>query len=85
MAFVIKSFSDGAARKREQFFELMQFIDSDKPIATKMAAVYQLRSFPKHREFIVRFCDSQADKIVGSTASALAAEMRATAEAMRNR
>lgn len=85
VAFVVKAFGDSARLKRDQFFELMQFIDSDKPIATKLAAVYQLRSYPEHRDFIVRFCDGQADRIVGATAETLATEMRATADAMRHR
>ncbi|WP_292041099.1 MULTISPECIES: hypothetical protein [unclassified Brevundimonas] len=83
VAFVIKVYNDGERLKRDQFFELMQFIDGDRPIATKLAAVYQLRSYPEHREFIVRFCDRRDELVIGVTGESLRAEMQATADAMR--
>lgn len=66
---------------RDQFFELMAFIDSkDRPIATKVAAVYRLRDFPEDKEFIARFCQSQRENIQGDAARLLRDEMDATAQ-----
>jgi hypothetical protein len=39
VAFVAKQYLDAKERRRAQFFELMQYIDSDRPMATKVAAV----------------------------------------------
>jgi hypothetical protein len=83
VAYVVKLYQDRADRRRAQFFELMQFIDSDRPIATKVAALYELRHFPEHRDFIVRFCETQRENITGPGAQALIAEMDATGAAMR--
>ncbi len=78
VAYVVKLFLDSGERRRKQFFELMQFIDSQAPIATKAAAVYELRQFPQHREFIIRFCESQRSNIVGGGAHILQQEFDAT-------
>ncbi|MET4132466.1 hypothetical protein ABIE62_001601 [Porphyrobacter sp. MBR-155] len=85
VAYVIKLFQDKAVRRRERFFELMQFIDGKGTIAAKVAAVYSLREFSEHREFIVRFCEAQMDNIegAGSAADSLRQEMQFTADAMR--
>ncbi|NVP55587.1 hypothetical protein [Mycoplana rhizolycopersici] len=81
MGYVVKLYQDAAARRRDQFFELMAFIDSrDRPIATKIAAVYRLRDFPKDKDFIVRFCESQRENIQGDAARFLRDEMDATAQ-----
>ena len=58
VVYVVKLYQDSAERRRNQFFELMQFIDSDRPIATKVAAAYELRRFPEHKDFIMRFCQN---------------------------
>lgn len=81
VAFVWKVYRDGADRRWTQFFDLMKFIDSkDLPIATKCAAAYQLRHFPEHKEFIIRFCQTQRLNIQGAAATALIAELDATRE-----
>lgn len=82
-AFVIKLYLDQSARRRTHFFELMQFIDGNGPIASKMAAVYRMRDFAEHREFAIRFCDSQAPLIVGPTSAPLSEEMRRTSAHMK--
>jgi hypothetical protein len=82
VAYVFKVFGDGAERRRQRLFELMQFIDSDKPLAVKLAAVYELRRFPKDREFVVRFCKVVRGQIKGDAAAALVAELDATAAAV---
>jgi hypothetical protein len=83
VAFVLKVYRDGADRRWNQFFELMKFIDSkDLPIATKCAAAYQLRHFPEHKEFIIRFCQNQRLNIEGSAAAALIMELDGTREAL---
>jgi hypothetical protein len=83
VAYVVKLYQDGAERRRSHFFQLMQYIDSDRPIATKMAAVYELRQFPEHRDFIIRFCQTQRSNIAGTSAHLLTAEMDATRVAMQ--
>lgn len=84
VAFVMKQYQDSRSRARNQFFELMQFIDGDKPIATKIAAVYELRKFPEHRDFIIRFCDEQRGNITGGGAHFLVAEMDRTRDYMKS-
>jgi len=84
VAYVVKLYQEAGERRRNQFFELMQFIDSDRPIATKVAAVYELRRFPEHRDFIIRFCESQRSNVVGGGAAPLIAEMENTAQFMRS-
>ena len=73
VAYVIKLFQDAAERRRKHFFELMQFIDGPGTIATKVAAIYQLRNFPKHRDFIIRFCETQRDNVSAASAKVGAA------------
>lgn len=81
VGYVVKLYQDAAVRRRDQFFELMVFIDSrDRPIATKVAAVYRLRDFPEDKEFIIRFCQSQRENIQGDAARFLRDEMDATAQ-----
>ena len=78
VAFVVKVYQDRSERQRNQFFELMQFIDSDRPLATKMAAVYQLRSYPEHRDFIIRFCRTVRNQVSGNAGQALINELDET-------
>lgn len=84
-AYVVRLFQDAGNKRRGQFFELMQYIDSPTPIASKMAAVYQLRQFPEHRDFVIRFCESQRGNIAGAPTSVgpLQAEMDGTRDFMR--
>ncbi|MDB5476695.1 MAG: hypothetical protein JWP49_2206 [Phenylobacterium sp.] len=82
LAYVIKSYRDRADSRRRQFFELMQFIDGSGPLATKMAAIYQLREYKEHRAFIVRFCVQARTAIAGSTAQVLIAELDETRRVM---
>ena len=84
VAFVIKQYQDSKARTRNEFFEVMQFIDSNKPIATKIAAVYELRKFPEHRDFIIRFCEEQRNNVQGAAAPLLSAEMDRTRDHMKS-
>ena len=83
VGYVVKIYQDAATRKRNEFFELMGFIDSTLPIATKIAAVYRLREFPEHKDFIIRFCESQRNNITGGGGHFLIAEMDATAAFFR--
>lgn len=82
-AFVWKSFRDAREDRRNQFFELMTLIDTNGSIASKIAAVYQLRQFPEHKEFIIRFCDTQKDNISGDAAKLLSEEMVKTRDFFR--
>jgi hypothetical protein len=83
VAYVVKLYQEAREKKRNQFFELMKFIDSTNPIATKVAAVYELRRFPEHREFIIRFCENQRTNVTGAGAQILVAEMDHTREFMK--
>jgi hypothetical protein len=85
IAYVINLFSERRERRRQRFFELMQFLDDKGTIASKSAALYALRDFPEHREFIVRFCEAQSNNMTGDeiAISILKYEMLQTAEALR--
>lgn len=79
VAFVYQNYREREDRRWNRFFDLMKFIDSkDLPIATKSAAVYQLREFPEHKDFVIRFCKDNKSKIVGAASESLAAEMELT-------
>jgi hypothetical protein len=80
VAFIVKLYLDSRESRRNQFFELMDKIDAESSVAKKVAALYALRQFPEHRDFIIRFCKTQRSNISGpGTASAtLVAEMEAT-------
>jgi hypothetical protein len=45
VGYVVKLYQDAAGKRRSHFFELTQFIDGTLSIATKVAAVYELRRF----------------------------------------
>src|SRR3546814_15962551 len=62
----------------------MTYIDGSGPIAAKLAAVYALRDFKEHREFIRRFCTTQHSQVVGGTAESLIKELNLTAKAVEN-
>jgi len=78
IAYVVNLYLARNERRRAAFFELMQFIDSEKPIATKMAAIYELRRYPEHKQFIMRFLQSQRNNITGVGGQHLKSEMDAT-------
>jgi hypothetical protein len=84
VGYVVKQYLDAADKRRNRFFELMKYIDTDGDIATKVAAVYELRRYPEHREFVIRFCDTQKRNIGGSGAAvqSLKDEMQFTRDAM---
>ena len=65
-------------KQRDRFFDLMKLIDGQGSIATKVAAVYELRRFPNHKDFIIRFCDTQSQNVGGAGATTLVAEMGMT-------
>lgn len=85
VAFVVKLFRDAKEAREQRFFALMQLIDGQGTIASKVAAVYALRKFTEHRDFIRRFCESQTENIAGSDTAAkiLKDELSRTAEAMK--
>jgi hypothetical protein len=84
VAYVVKLYLDRGQRRRQEFFELMNLIDSPAPIAQKVAAVYRLREFHKDRDFIIRFCETQRNNITGLGADALRSEMDATREFLKH-
>jgi len=78
VVYVAGQFLSARERRRNHFFELMQFIDGDRPIAAKVAAVYQLRQFPRHKDFVIRFCTNMQNNITGPGSHLLAKEMELT-------
>jgi uncharacterized protein YjbI with pentapeptide repeats len=61
----------------------MVYIDQRGTIASKLAAIYQLRDFPEHSEFIVRFCRANLENVDGQGADILKAELKQTIEFFR--
>jgi hypothetical protein len=82
VAYVVKLYLDSAERRRKRFFELLGHIDGQGPIAAKLGAVYALRHYKEHREFIKRFCESQMNQVVGENAKSLVDEFKRTAAAV---
>src|SRR3546814_1625350 len=80
IAFVLRLYQDAAEKRRNRFFELMTYIDGSGPIAAKLAAVYALRDFKKHREFLRRFCTTQQSQVVGGNAEELIKELNRSEE-----
>lgn len=79
VAFVLKSYRDGRQERRKQFFELMRLLDEPHgPIASKVTAIYQLRFYPEHKEFIIRFCENAQGNLKGSGTEILSAEIEQT-------
>lgn len=68
----------------ERFFFVMDKIGQEEgSIASKVAAVYELRKYPQYRDVIIRVCDNSQQHVVGASAQMLVDEMALTAEAMR--
>jgi hypothetical protein len=84
VAFVVKQFSEAKQQRKERFFHLMALIDGPGTIAQKVAAVYQLRDFPEHKDFVVRFCNSQQENVTGEAGASLVDEMKRTAAFMES-
>lgn len=83
LAFVIKYYSEAKLRKRDQFFQLMELVDGFGPIAQKLTAICQLRFYPEHKDFIVRFCAEQQNNIAGDGSLFLSTEMQRTVDFYR--
>ena len=83
-AYVVKLYQDADERRHKRFFELLTHIDGQGTIAAKVGAIYALREFKEHREFIERFCENQRTNISGPAAPILIAELDKTKEAMRD-
>jgi hypothetical protein len=64
--------------KHQKLFDLMKIIDSKDPIASKTAAAYHLRFFPKHAEFISRFCSMASTIVEGESGFMLVSELELT-------
>ena len=77
--YVWNSIKELENNKNQKLFDLMKIIDSKElPIASKTAAAYHLRFFPKHSEFIARFCSMASTNVQGSSASMLVTELGLT-------
>jgi len=64
--YVFKAFRDARQKRQSDFFNLMALIDTQGTIAGKMAAIYQFRNFPEHKDFIIRFCEQQSQNLSGN-------------------
>jgi lysyl-tRNA synthetase class II len=82
IAFVVKLFQDAKERRHKRFFDLMTQIDGAGPIATKLAAIYALRDFVEHGEFVERFCKTLGDHVQGGSSQAIVDELNKTAAAI---
>ncbi|MEM8824404.1 MAG: hypothetical protein AAGF30_12400 [Pseudomonadota bacterium] len=80
LAYVVSMYREKSLRRQQRFDNLVSRMDDRGTIAGKLAAIYEMRQFPEHREFIVRFCESQQNNLEGGGSDDLAAEMRATLE-----
>ncbi len=68
----------------ERFFEVMEHLGKENgSIASKMAAVFELRKFPEYQEVIIRLVEQAS--VRGSAAPMLRAEMELTADFLRMR
>ncbi|WP_370400307.1 hypothetical protein [Sulfitobacter sp. JB4-11] len=83
VAYLVKIYTDARREQRTHFYDLMAKIDEKGTIASKVTAVYQLREFPEHKDFVIRFCDSQMKNIEGQAAHILADEMAQTLKFMK--
>ncbi|WP_137680515.1 hypothetical protein [Aurantiacibacter suaedae] len=85
IAYIIRLYQEAGERKHRRFFELLGYLDGDGPIAAKLGAVYQLREFKEHEDFVERFCRKVADNVKGESTAALVDELNRTAEAIAER
>jgi hypothetical protein len=69
---------------RERFNRLFRIMDmiggQETSLASKIAAVYELRRYPDYRELIVRFCRDAAPRVIGENGFMLKREMELTAD-----
>src|SRR4051794_20581396 len=82
IAYVVQLFQGAAERRRKRFFELMTHIDGPGTIAAKVAAIYALREFKEHREFVIRFCRTQQANVTGPATAIIIDEMQHTLAAV---
>lgn len=69
----------------ERFFSIMDKVGQrEGSILAKVAAIYELRGFPRYRDLIIRMCNDAQGQVVGDSAHMLVEEFRLTAEYMRN-
>ena len=74
VAYIVQLRTTKAEKRLDDFFALMGQLESDKPIASKLAAIYELRRFPEHKDFSVRFCSVILSNSVGPGAKFLEEE-----------
>ncbi len=85
IAFVIRMYLEAAERRRLRFFRMIEYINGQGGIIEKLAAMYQLREFTEHREFLIRLLEMQRGNITGDQKENLVAEMDRTAAALRGK
>lgn len=83
LAYIVKLFLDLSDRRRKHFLELVQLLDEKGTLAGKLAAVYQLSQYRRHRAFLVRFFENREKIVDGTTGDVLKEEMRIAAEHLR--
>jgi hypothetical protein len=75
----LRKVEDEHARYR-RFFEIMDMLGSSGSIASKVAAAYQLRSYPEYADLLERFCRESQRYVRGDSAELLLDELRRTTE-----
>jgi hypothetical protein len=85
LAYVVRLYLEARDRQHQRFFELLKYLDGDAPLATKMGAVYQLREFKEHGEFVERFCRTVRNEVTGAAAQSLIDELDRTADAVASK
>lgn len=85
VAYIVKLFLDLADRRRRHFLELVGLLDQPGTLAGKLAAVYQLSRYRRHKDFLIRFFDNRDTIISGTSGDVVKEEMRIAAERLRGR
>jgi hypothetical protein len=83
IAFVVRMYLEAAERRRQRFFRMIEYINGQGGIIEKLAAMYQLREFTEHREFLIRLLEMQRGNITGGQKDNLVAEMDRTVLALK--
>jgi len=78
IAYFMKLFLERADRRHAEFLKMVDYIDGKDPLAKKLAAIYLLRTFPEHRDFVIRFCDHISPNIIGGAAAQMQTELALT-------
>ncbi len=83
VAYIVKLFLDLADRRRTHFLQLVGLLDQQGTLAGKLAAVYQLSQYRRHKDFLIRFFENRDTIVDGTSGEVLKEEMRVAVERLR--